>query len=107
MGVFSFLKGSGGIDRGVEAFRADPGAVLIDVREPDEYAEGRIPGSRNIPLSELEERFDELGAKDAHLYVYCLSGGRSGRAEGILKQAGFTNVKNIGGISDYKGEMEK
>ena len=105
MSIFSFLKG--GIDKGVEEFRATPGAALIDVREADEYARGHIPGSRNIPLSELAERSGEIGAHDAPVFVYCLSGGRSSQAESLLKRAGFTAVRNIGGISGYTGEVER
>ena len=104
MSLFSLLRGPD-INRGVEEFRAVPGAVLLDVRERDEYAQGHIPGGVNLPLSELEEGAASLD-KDAPLFVYCLSGGRSSRAAAMLKAMGFT-VKDIGGISAWKGEIEK
>ena len=104
MSLFSFM-GKPDINQGVRECRATPGAVLLDVREADEYAEGHIPGSRNLPLSLLEAGTGDLDA-DAPLYVYCLSGGRSSRATAALRAKGF-NAKNIGGISAWKGEIEK
>lgn len=104
MSVFSFIGGPD-INKGVEAFRAVPDAVLLDVRERDEYAAGHIPDSLNLPLSELERRWDELDS-GRPVFVYCLSGGRSRQAAGFLAGKGF-EVKNIGGISAWRGEVEK
>ena len=103
MGLFTFTPK---IDEGVAEFRATPNALLVDVRTPEEYAEGHIPGSVNIPLSVLPARMDELGDLDRPLFVHCLSGGRSGQAVMFLKREGFTNVKNIGGINAYTGKVE-
>ena len=75
MGLFTFTPK---IDEGVAEFRATPNALLVDVRTPEEYAEGHIPGSVNIPLAALPARMDELGELDRPLFVHCLSGGRSG-----------------------------
>ena len=104
MGLFTFTPK---IDEGVAEFRATPNALLVDVRTPEEYAEGHIPGSVNIPLAALPARMDELGELDRPLFVHCLSGGRSGQAVMFLKREGFTNVKNIGGINAYTGKVEK
>jgi sulfur-carrier protein adenylyltransferase/sulfurtransferase len=61
--------------------------ALIDVREPDEYMEGHIPGARLMPLSELESRVDELKQLEGRrLVFYCRSGGRSGRASAWAAQ---------------------
>ena len=103
MGLFTFTPK---IDEGVAEFRATPNALLVDVRTPEEYAEGHIPGSVNIPLAALPARMDELGELDRPLFVHCLSGGRSGQAVMFLKREGFTNVKNIGGINAYTGKVE-
>jgi sulfur-carrier protein adenylyltransferase/sulfurtransferase len=61
--------------------------ALIDVRQPEEYMDGHIPGALLIPLSELESRADELKLlKGRHLIFYCRSGGRSGRASAWASQ---------------------
>ncbi|MBR4435872.1 MAG: rhodanese-like domain-containing protein [Clostridia bacterium] len=106
MGLFDFLR-SPDINSGVSQFRNTQGAVLVDVREPDEYASGHIPGSKNIPLSRLDSIAEIVTDKNAPLYVYCLSGGRSARATSMLVALGYKTVNNIGGISAYKGEVER
>ena len=103
MGFFTFTAD---INKGVEECRAIPGAILLDVRTPEEYKEGHIPGSVSIPLAALPARYSELGASDTPLFVHCLSGGRSGQAVSFLKRAGYTNVKNIGGINAWRGKVE-
>lgn len=73
-------------------------ALLIDVREPDEWAEARIPGARLIPLGELAERLDEL-PRDATIILQCRSGNRSRSATQALREAGFARAVNLrGGI---------
>ena len=54
MGFFNFF-GQGNINQGVEEYKATPGAVLLDVRTISEYREGHIPGSKNVPLQQLEK----------------------------------------------------
>lgn len=103
MGFFTMTAD---INKGVEECRATPGAILLDVRTPEEYKEGHIPGSVSIPLAALPARYNELGALDTPLFVHCLSGGRSGQAVSFLKRAGYTNVKNIGGINAWRGKVE-
>ena len=95
------------INAGVEEYQKTPQAKLIDVREEDEYAAGHIPASINIPLSKIESAQGEITDLDTPLFVYCRSGNRSGQAVAWLKQAGYSKVKNIGGIADYSGKTEK
>ena len=72
--------------------------VLLDVRQPDEFAEGHVQGSRLIPLGELEARTAEL-PDDQPIYVICRSGNRSKTASQILNKAGKKDVRNVqGGI---------
>ena len=92
------------INSGVKLFRETPGAVLLDVRTPQEYAERHIEGSINIPLQVLGASLDKLPDKNAAIFVHCLSGGRSSVALSFLQRCGYTNVTNIGGIMDYTGE---
>ena len=93
----------GNINRGLEECRATSGAILVDVREADEFASGHIPGAVNEPLSTVNKT---ALPKDAPLFLYCLRGTRSKRAAGILKRMGYT-AKSIGGISGYKGDLER
>lgn len=76
---------------------------LIDVRQPNEYAEDNLGGTL-IPLGELPYRLDELdGLQDNEVIVQCRSGSRSAMAQQILEENGFTNVRNlIGGILAYR-----
>ena len=82
-------------------------AILIDVRQPDEYEKGHIPGARSIPLQKLRDFSLEVTDKDTPIYVYCLSGARSARAVRALRGVGFTAVTDLGGISSYQGELEQ
>lgn len=95
------------INMGVQQFKSTEGAALIDVREADEYAGGHIPGSLNIPLSHLRDIECKIDGFDVPLFVYCLSGARSARAAAELVKMGYTAVNNIGGISSYKGKVER
>ena len=106
MGLFDFLKQSD-INQGVLEYQNTQGAVLLDVRTPQEYAEGHIPGSINIPLQSIDEAEAELENKDTELFVYCHSGARSSQAVALLEEMGYTKVNNIGGIAGYKGEVER
>ena len=94
------------INEGVNAYENTPGALLIDVRMPEEYEEGHIPGSKNIPLSSIREVSSLADDFELPLFVYCRSGARSSRAVYALKAMGYTNVKNVGGISAYTGKLE-
>lgn len=94
------------INNYIDEFKADEGMVLIDVREADEYASGRIPGSINVPLSDFARIEDKVPDKGTKTFVYCLSGGRSDMAASFMKSKGYTDVTNIGGIAKYKGILE-
>ncbi|WP_019990779.1 rhodanese-like domain-containing protein [Rudanella lutea] len=76
---------------------------LFDVREPNEYEQDNI-GATLIPLGELPFRMDELdGLQDEEVIVHCRSGARSARAQQLLEENGFTNVRNlVGGILEYR-----
>ena len=105
MGIFDFFKHPD-INQGVQEFKNAAGAVLLDVRTPQEYREGHIPGSQNVPLQQLDKVEEVTENKDTVLYVYCRSGARSRQAVSLLKHMGYTNVHNIGGIAAYSGKVE-
>ncbi len=82
----------------VEAIRQNPGVYLLDVREPDEYAAGHIPGITLIPMGEVAARLAEL-PRDKEIIVTCRTGNRSSQVADLLREQGFTNVHNMtGGI---------
>ncbi len=79
---------------------------LLDVREPNEFKIGRIPGSTLIPLGEVPQRFQEI-PKDKEIVVHCKMGGRSAKAAAFLRQQGFKTVKNLkGGITDWSDKID-
>ncbi len=73
--------------------------VLLDVRTKDEYSEGNVPGSVNIPLDELPSKIDTLD-KESKIIVFCASGMRASAALKILKQQGFADVTCAGSWRD-------
>lgn len=76
--------------------------VFIDVRTPEEHAEGHVKGAKLIPLQELASRMSEV-PKDKQVYVYCRSGRRSAEAANMLVKAGYTNIENVmGGFEAWK-----
>lgn len=69
--------------------------LLVDVRTPEEFAEGTVPGAINIPLIEISKRLDEFKGKK-QVVVFCRSGNRSSQAQAILNANGISNVVNGG-----------
>ena len=106
MGFFDFLK-QPDINKGVADYRNTAGAILVDVRTSQEYREGHIPGSKNVPLQTIDKIRSVADNKDTALFVYCYSGGRSRQAVSMLQHMGYTNVRNIGGITAYSGKVER
>lgn len=78
--------------------RLSEGEPLIDVREPQEYDEWHIPGSRLLPMSEFLERYRDELPRDRELMIQCRSGGRSAEVTKILLQQGYRAVNVAGGI---------
>lgn len=76
------------------------GAKIVDVRTPAEFRDGAYPGAINIPLALLPLKMNELGPRSVPIVLYCASGARSGQAMRLLKQNGFTDVINAGGLDD-------
>ena len=106
MGFFDFFK-QPDINQGVKEYQQQEGAILLDVRTLQEYWEGHIPGSKNVPLQTIDKVDSVVENKDTALYVYCHSGARSRQAVSYLQHMGYTNVNNIGGITAYSGKVER
>lgn len=105
MGLFNLLRGAD-INQGVMEYSRTHGAILLDVRMPSEYMNGHIPGSKSVPLPDIIDKGPGVADKDTPLFVYCHSGMRSRQAVDALSRMGYTNAKNIGGISAYTGKVE-
>ena len=106
MGLLNLFR-TADINAGVAEYKTTDGAVLLDVRTTQEYRGGHIDGSVNLPLDRIFTIENTVKDKNTPLFVHCLSGGRSGQAASYLKQMGYTNVKNIGGVIGYRGKVVK
>ena len=96
------------MNEAVEMMKKESGYIILDVRRPDEYAEGHIPGAINVPNEEIgTAEIPELPDKAQLILVYCRSGRRSKEASEKLVKLGYTNVVEFGGILDWKGEIER
>lgn len=71
-------------------------STIVDVRTPQEFEEGHVPGSLNIPLQELPGRVDEIRRLPVPIVLCCRSGARSGMALDMLRSAGITEASNAG-----------
>ena len=89
-----------------EAESSRDGSVVLDVREPDEYEQGAIPGAVHIPRGTLETSVEgRIPDKSAHLVVYCAGGTRSAFAAQTLQELGYTDVASVaGGFNKWKDE---
>ncbi|WP_430787024.1 rhodanese-like domain-containing protein [Virgibacillus flavescens] len=79
---------------------------VIDVREEEEVALGKIPAAQHIPLGQIPERLDEIDKARHHVMV-CRSGGRSGKACAFLSDQGYNVTNMSGGMLDWEDEVEK
>ena len=95
------------INDGVEQYRKEDNAVLLDVRNDEEFSEGHIEGSLNLPIGEIDRATTLIPDKSVPIYVYCRSGNRSARAAAYLKGNGYASVYDIGSIISYKGKIVK
>ena len=77
--------------------------TYVDVRSPEEFATGHMPGALNIPVEEIEQRWRELEPfRQGRIVVYCRTGRRSARAIEFLTQRGFTRLENGGGFEELR-----
>ena len=93
-------------DEAKQMMQQDDGHVIVDVRRPDEFAAGHIPGAICIPNETIgSDQPEELPDLAQVILVYCRSGNRSKQAEQKLFDMGYTNVYEFGGIIDWTGEV--
>lgn len=104
MSFFDFFK-TADINEEIKKYEAAEGGVLLDVRTEEEYARGRIPGSKNLALHRLSGISRLVPDKKTPLFVYCLSGARSRQATAELSRMGYLSVTDLGGVSPYRGKL--
>ena len=93
------------MEQAVRMMERETDYVILDVRTPEEYAAGHIPGAINVPNESIgTEEIPTLPVKDRLILVYCRSGRRSKEAAEKLVFLGYTNVVEFGGILDWTGE---
>lgn len=99
--VFSYLKrhrSPAALERAAKAISS--GGTMIDVRTPEEFRTGHWQGAVNIPVADLADDFDQLPGRERPVIVYCRTGSRSSVAARILKNAGFSQVMDLGPIGN-------
>lgn len=79
----------------------EQGAMIVDVRTPQEFADGHLDNAVNFPLSELDKHFANVD-KDTQIVLYCRSDNRSAQAYQYLQSQGFTNLHNAGGLVEMQ-----
>lgn len=95
-----------GMDEAAAMMERESGCIILDVRRPDEFAAGHIPGAVNVPNETIgTDEISELPDKDQLIMVYCRSGRRSKEASEKLVKLGYTNIVEFGGILDWPGEV--
>jgi rhodanese-related sulfurtransferase len=95
-GATDGAKDGGTVDVAEARRRQREGAILVDVREPEEWRRGRAPGARHIPLGALGKRIGEL-PRDRDVLLICRSGNRSGMAQRTLRGQGYDRALNVAG----------
>ncbi len=91
----------GGMTQNIAPTDLSDDALVLDVREPDEWAAGHAPGAVHIPLGDVPARIGELPESDGPLPVVCRSGGRSSRAVQWLEGQGYDVVNVDGGMKAW------
>lgn len=86
----------------MQRIKSNHAGLILDVRSPQEYAEGHIPGAINIPHNQIGSRLAEIGSrKDKDIILYCEIGGRASAAANTLQAAGFNKLLHLDG--DMRG----
>ena len=94
------------MDDAVTMMAKETGYIILDVRRPDEFAAGHIPGAINVANESIgTAEISELPDKNQLIMVYCRSGRRSKEASEKLVKLGYTNIVEFGGILDWKGDI--
>ena len=100
----SYVQISG--EEALARMQAETDYLILDVRTPEEFAQGHIPDAVNVAVETIGDTAPpELPDKDQTIFVYCRSGNRSKQASEKLVALGYSNVVEFGGIKDWPGEV--
>ena len=95
------------IDGATAKALAAGGARVVDVRTPEEFASGHVPGAINIPYDQIARRASEIGPPSTQVLLYCRTGRRSGIAADALDRAGYKKVYDFRTVTAWPGELAK
>ena len=97
----------GKVDGATARSLAQAGAKVVDVRTPEEFAGGHVPGAINIPYDQLPARAAEIGPPSTTVVLYCRSGRRSGIASEALQKAGYTKLYDMQVVTAWPDPLVK
>ena len=97
----------GRVDGATGKSLAVAGAKVVDVRTPQEFASGHVPGAINIPFDEIGRRASEIGPASTPVVLYCRTGRRSGIAAEALQKAGFSKLYDFKSVTSWPGELAR
>ena len=93
-------------ENGLAQWKAE-GGILVDLRAAEDYEAGHVPGAVHVPPETVREDLAALAEDGKPVFLYCYAGMRSWQAEALLQAMGYGNVRSIGGIDRYRGELEE
>ena len=94
------------INAGLELYHASENAVLVDLRDEEDYRKGHIPGAVHALLGNIRQEIRKIATFRTPVFLYCYVGSRCTQAEALLKAKGYENALGIGGLDQYSGELE-
>lgn len=103
--MFDAIKNLFGLEKTDYTDLVKNGALILDVRNQDEFKSGHIKGAMNIPINSLQQNIGKLKDKNQPIITCCASGIRSASAKIILKNSGFFNVYNGGGWANLQNKL--
>jgi len=106
-GAPAAAEAAAAIDGATARSLAAAGAKVVDVRTPEEFASGHVPGAINIPYDQITRRASEIGPPSTQVLLYCRTGRRSGIAADALDRAGYKKVYDFRTVTAWPGELAK
>ena len=106
-GAPAAAEAAAAIDGATARSLAAAGAKVVDVRTPEEFASGHVPGAINIPYDQIARRASEIGPPSTQVLLYCRTGRRSGIAADALDRAGYKKVYDFRTVTAWPGELAK